>query len=165
MLTHPSRATQNLFHDNKSCESSITTLYLLEISECICYYLPVTECPLWALSLLHIRTANGVIFWYILDLQRLFHFIACVAFLSISLFLKFFLWSLLLVGFPLKVLNVLSYCFSPKILILYFSCSFWPFCPNCPPTNRPCLVSSDLLRYWSKFVNTCNKAVELFLGS
>ena len=41
--------------------------------------------------------------------------------------------------------SVLLFC--PKILILYFSCSFWPFYPNCPPTNRPCLVSSDLLRY------------------
>ena len=23
------------------------------------------------------------------------------------------------------------------MLILSFSCSFWPFCPNCPPTSRP----------------------------
>ena len=25
------------------------------------------------------------------------------------------------------------HCFDPKMLILLFSCSFWPFCPNCPP--------------------------------
>ena len=137
MLTHPFRATQNLFHDNKSCEPSITTLYLLEISECICYYLPVTECPLWALSLLHIGTANGVIFWYILDLQRLFHFIACVPFLSISLFLKFFLWSLLLVGFPLKVLNVLSYCFAPKFWFCIFHAVFGHFVRIVPPQIDP----------------------------
>ena len=31
------------------------------------------------------------------------------------------------------------HCFDPKMLILSFSCSFWPFCPNCPPpsTSRP----------------------------
>ena len=30
------------------------------------------------------------------------------------------------------------HCFDPKMLI--FSCSSWPFCPNCPlppPTSRP----------------------------
>ena len=27
--------------------------------------------------------------------------------------------------------------FFPKMLILYLSCSFWLFCPNCPPTSRP----------------------------
>ena len=41
---------------------------------------------LWTLSLLHIRTMNGVISWYILALQRLFHFIVCVSFFSISFF-------------------------------------------------------------------------------
>ena len=25
------------------------------------------------------------------------------------------------------------HCFDPKMPILSFSCSFWPFCPNCPP--------------------------------
>ena len=40
------------------------------------------------------------------------------------------------------------HCFDPKIPILSFSCSFWPFCPNCPlnqstPFGKPCCV----LRY------------------
>ena len=30
------------------------------------------------------------------------------------------------------------HCFDPKMPILSFSCSFWPFCPNCLcPTSRP----------------------------
>ena len=29
------------------------------------------------------------------------------------------------------------HCFDPKMPILSFSCSFWSFCPNCPPTSRP----------------------------
>ena len=33
---------------------------------------------------------NGVISWYVLALQRLFHFIACVSFLSISFFSSYF---------------------------------------------------------------------------
>ena len=37
----------------------------------------------WTLSLLHMGTMSGVISWT-LTLQRLFHFIACVSFLSIS---------------------------------------------------------------------------------
>ena len=28
--------------------------------------------------------------------------------------------------------HVPPHCFDPKMLILSFSCSFWPFCPNCP---------------------------------
>ena len=35
------------------------------------------------------RTMNGVISWYVLALQSLFHFIACVSFLSISFFFFF----------------------------------------------------------------------------
>ena len=63
------------------------------------------------------RMMNRVIVWYVLALQRLFHFIACVLFLSISFF--FFIF-----------------------------CGFY-----------------YLLRYWGKFVNTSNKALELFLDS
>ena len=29
------------------------------------------------------------------------------------------------------------HCFDPKMLILSFSCSLWPFCPNLTPTSRP----------------------------
>ena len=32
------------------------------------------------------RMMNGVVAWYVLTLQRLFHFIECVLFLSISYF-------------------------------------------------------------------------------
>ena len=64
------------------------------------------------------RMMNRVIVWYVLALQRLFHFIVCVSFLSISFsFINFF-------------------------------CGFY-----------------YLLRHWSKFVNTSNKASELFLDS
>ena len=43
------------------------------------------------------RMMNRVIVWYVLALQRLFHFIACVSFLSISFsFFLIFLWILLL---------------------------------------------------------------------
>ena len=62
------------------------------------------------------RMMNRVIMWYVLALQRLFHFIVCVSFISISFsFINFF-------------------------------CGFY-----------------YLLRHWSKFVNTSNKAWELFL--
>ena len=60
------------------------------------------------------RMMNRVIVWYVLALQRLFHFIVCVSFLSLFLFF----------------------------------CGFY-----------------YLLRYWGKFVNTSNKALELFLDS
>ena len=41
-----------------------------------------------------------------------------------------------------KFPRVPPHCFDPKIPILYFSCSFWPFCPNCPlhqstPLGKP----------------------------
>ena len=42
------------------------------------------------LSLLHMRTINGVVSWCTLTLQRLFHFTACVLFLSISFFFSYF---------------------------------------------------------------------------
>ena len=45
---------------------------------------------LWTLSLLHTRMMNRVIVWYVLALQRLFHYRACVSFLSISFFFSYF---------------------------------------------------------------------------
>ena len=36
------------------------------------------------------RMINGVIVWYVLALQRLFHFVTCVSFLSISFFFSYF---------------------------------------------------------------------------
>ena len=42
------------------------------------------------LSLLHMRMMNRVIAWYVLALQRQFHFIPCVSFLSISFFFSYF---------------------------------------------------------------------------
>ena len=58
------------------------------------YHISILTRPLWNLSLLHIRTIYGVISWYVLDIQNLFHFIAYVSFLSISLFFLIFWWSL-----------------------------------------------------------------------
>ena len=42
----------------------------------------------WTLSFFHMRTINSVISWYVLTLQRLFHFIAC--FVSSYFFFLFF---------------------------------------------------------------------------
>ena len=58
--------------------------------------LPVatSENILWALSLLHMRMMNRVIAWYVVVLQSLFHFTACVSFLSIS-----FIFSYVFVAF------------------------------------------------------------------
>ena len=54
-----------------------------------------------SLSLLHLRTMNGVISW---ALQRLFHFTVCVTFLSVSLFFFYFLsWILLLFDFEVSL--------------------------------------------------------------
>ena len=64
------------------------------------------------------RMMNRFIVWYVLALQHLFHFIACVSFLSISF--SFF----------------------------YFFRGFY-----------------FLFRYWDKFANISNKALELFLDS
>ena len=44
----------------------------------------------WTFSLLHLRTMNGVISWYVLAPQCLFHFIACVSLLSISFLFSYF---------------------------------------------------------------------------
>ena len=44
----------------------------------------------WTFSLLDLRTMNSVILWYVLDPQRLFHFIACVSFLLISFCFSYF---------------------------------------------------------------------------
>ena len=43
------------------------------------------------LFLLHMKTMNDVVLWYILALHQLFHFVACVSFLSIFFFFPFFL--------------------------------------------------------------------------
>ena len=51
----------------------------------------------FSLILLHMKTMNGVVSWYILllALHHLFHFIACVSFLSIFFFfLSFFVSSI-----------------------------------------------------------------------
>ena len=98
MLTGPSRVPQNPFQNNKSRESYITANISIGKfkNTCPSVLAIVTERILLTLPLLHIRTIRGVISWYVLALQRLFHFIACVSFLSISLFLLIFLWSLLL---------------------------------------------------------------------
>ena len=48
-----------------------------------------------ALFLLHLKTINGVFSWYILALNHLFHFIACISFLFLFFFfLSFFVSSI-----------------------------------------------------------------------
>ena len=44
----------------------------------------------WTVSLLHLRIMNGIISWYVLTPQCLFHFITCVSLLSISFFFSYF---------------------------------------------------------------------------
>ena len=52
MLTHPSRISQNPFQNNKSLESSITTIYQSEISKIyIRWYLPFSQSVLFKISL------------------------------------------------------------------------------------------------------------------
>ena len=81
---------------------TVNPLSQLYISRKLQKYISVSICHchrrlLRELSLLHLKTMNGVISWYVLALQRLFYFIACVSFLSISLsFFLFCLWSTLL---------------------------------------------------------------------
>ena len=87
ILTCPSRVTQNPFQNNKNCESSVTFMYQSEILKiCIRSYLPFLQRLLWNLSLLHVRTRNGVISFYVLALQRLLHSVACVSFLSMPFY-------------------------------------------------------------------------------
>ena len=50
----------------------------------------ITEHLLLNLSLLHIRRMNDVFSWYVLALQCLFHFTACVSSLFISLYFLVF---------------------------------------------------------------------------
>ena len=58
----------------------------------------------WTFSLLHLRTMNGVISWYVLVLKRLFDFMTCVSFLSnFFIFSLSFLWILLLFGFEVSL--------------------------------------------------------------
>ena len=45
---------------------------------------------LWTLSLLHMTMMNRVFAWYAFALQHLFHFIACILFLSVSFFFSYF---------------------------------------------------------------------------
>ena len=59
--------------------------------------------------LLHVRTENGVIPWYVLAPQRLFDFIVCVVSFIFFLF-SYFLWSLNLV-FMAKQWSCLYVCF------------------------------------------------------
>ena len=66
------------------------------------FFLAASGTILWTLSLLHLRTRNGVISGYVWALQRLFHSTACVSFLSISFFLIFISWILLLFGFEVS---------------------------------------------------------------
>ena len=82
-----------------------------------------------SLPLQHLGTKNGVISWYVLVLQRLFHFMTCVLFLSNFFFFSSFLWILLHSGFEvslsiLKIKHwsysqVLKWSFEGELLQLY----------------------------------------------
>ena len=61
------------------------------------------------------RMMNRTTVWYVLDLQRLFHFIACVLFLSISFFFLFFCRFYYLLRYWGKFVNT-----SNKVLKLLF---------------------------------------------
>ena len=75
MLACPSRLCRNPFQNNENCESSITIIYQSEISKIyIRWYLPqyplvLSRRLLRDLSLLRLKTMNGVISWYVLALQ------------------------------------------------------------------------------------------------
>ena len=57
----------------------------------------------WTVSLLHLRIMNGIISWYVLTPQCLFHFITCVSLFSISFFFSYFFCGFyyFLVSFPI----------------------------------------------------------------
>ena len=119
-----SRKSRHEYRGTKGCKAEEIRKYFVNPKTVIEVYSYIicsfnfknSSCTLF---LLHMKTMNGVVSWYILALHPLFHFIACVLFLPI--FLNFF---------------------------SYFVCEFY-----------------NLLRYWGKFGNTENEAVELFLGS
>ena len=70
MLACPSRLCRNPFQNNENCESSITIMYQSKISKIyIRWYLPLSRRLLRDLSLLRLKTMNGVISWYVLALQ------------------------------------------------------------------------------------------------
>ena len=62
----------------------------------------------WTVSLLHMRMINGVIAWYVLALHRLFRFIACVSFFSISFSLFIFCGCYYLLRYWGKFVNTSS---------------------------------------------------------
>ena len=90
MLICPSCVSQNQFQNKKSFESSITSYTSIGNFKNTypLIFTISTDHLLWTLSLLHIRTMNILISLYVLALQRLLHFIACVV--SISLFFSYF---------------------------------------------------------------------------
>ena len=105
MLTCPSRVSQSPFQNNKSCESSITTIYQSEISKIFLrWYLPLSQSAFYEISFNCIfRTMC-----HFGALQGLFHFIVSVSFLFISVFVfLFLLWSLLLAEVLRKVCQCL----------------------------------------------------------
>ena len=112
ILTCLSRVSQNPFQNNKSCESSITTIYQSEISKiCIRQYLPLSQSVFYEISLHCIfRTMS-----HFVALRAYFSFLrVCRLFLFLSFFL-FLLWSLLLAEVLRKVLSIL--------MIKQYSCS------------------------------------------
>ena len=90
----PSHLPQNPFQNNENCDSCITAIYQLEFWKLYRYPLLCAIVTSSFMRSLFIAFKNDE--WYVFNLQRLFHFIACGSFLSISPFFLIFLWSPLL---------------------------------------------------------------------
>ena len=89
-----SRKSRHEFRGTKGCKAEEIRKYFVNPKTVIEVYSYIicsfnfknSSCTLF---LLHMKTMNGVVSWYILALCLLFHFIVCVSFLSI--FFLFFL--------------------------------------------------------------------------
>ena len=90
--TREGRKSKHKFGVTKVCKAKEVGKYFVHSKMCVNYLISSLDFRniSLTLSLLDMRTMNGVISWYVLTLQRLFHFIACVLFLSISFFFSYF---------------------------------------------------------------------------
>ena len=83
--------SNNKLRGAKACKAEEVRKYFanpkieIEVFSCIICSLDFKNISC-ALFLLHTKTVNGVVSWYILALHHLIHFIACVSFLSVFFF-------------------------------------------------------------------------------
>ena len=103
------RKSRHKFCGSKVCKNAEVRKYfvnpkiVIEVFSYIIYSLVFknTSCTLF---LLHMKTMNGVVSWYILALYHLFHFITCVSFLPIfSFFLSFLVSSITFWGIQVSL--------------------------------------------------------------